>query len=181
MNIAEWLVRTGRLTPERPALFSGERMVADYAGFAGGAARMASALRYRFGIQPGDRVAVFMPNATSYLELLYAIWFAGAATVPINYKLHPKEAGWIITNAEARLAFALEDVCHELAAILPASTRLIAADGSEFAALRRAEPMTAPVPRGRDDLSWLFYTSGTTGKPKGVMISHRNLVHVIEQ
>jgi long-chain acyl-CoA synthetase len=174
MNLAEWLSRTARLAPDRPALLVGDKVLADYRGFAGHASRLAGALRV-LGIAPGDRVALFMPNQPAYLEILYAIWFAGAAAVPINYKLHPKEAGWIVGNAEARLVFAAEEMCEALSATAPPGTRLIAAESREFGALRQAEPLAAPTPSGRDDLAWLFYTSGTTGKPKGVMISHGNL------
>ncbi|WP_088346953.1 MULTISPECIES: AMP-binding protein [Rhodomicrobium] len=174
MNLAEWLVRSARRAGSSPALFDGERPVADYAGFAGRAARMATALREKFAIGPDDRVAMFMPNSTDYLELFYAVWFTGAAVVPINVKLHTREAAWIIGDAEAKLVFALSDTCHELQNQLP-GTRLIAIDSAEFAALRASEPMAEPLPRARDDLAWLFYTSGTTGKPKGVMISNGNL------
>src|SRR5207247_6343749 len=58
---------------------------------------------------------------------------------------------------------------------LPGLAGAVAIDSREFALLRASEPMVAPVPRTRDDLAWLFYTSGTTGKPKGVMISNGNL------
>ncbi|MGB0085140.1 MAG: AMP-binding protein [Rhodomicrobiaceae bacterium] len=175
MNLAEWLLRTARLGPGRPALLTGERVVADYRAFAGSAARIAGALRERFSITPGDRVALLMPNQPSYMELLYAVWFAGAAVVPINYKLHPREAAWIIENAGAKLVFASEEMCTALEACLPSPSRLITVENSEFSALCQSEPMARPVPRGRDDLAWLFYTSGTTGKPKGVMISNGNL------
>ena len=175
MNLAEWLLRTARLMPDRPALLSGDRIVADYRAFARSAARTAGAFRERFGVMPSDRVALFMPNHPAYLEILHATWFAGGAVVPINYKLHPKEAAWIIENAGAKLVFASEEMSHALAESLPTSSRLIVVPSAEFAALRETEPMTAPAPRGRGDLAWLFYTSGTTGKPKGVMISNGNI------
>jgi acyl-CoA synthetase (AMP-forming)/AMP-acid ligase II len=132
----------------------------------------------RLGIGPGDRVAVVASNCIEYLELLYAAWFAGAAVVPINFKLHAKEAAWIIENAEAKAIFVSESVAAELVPLierLPGLAAAVAIGSREFALLRASEPVVAPVPRARDDLAWLFYTSGTTGKPKGVMISNGNL------
>src|SRR5262245_34137521 len=102
MNLAQWLTRTARRVPSAPALLAGERVVADYAQFARQVASAAAALQERFGITAGDRVALIMSNRLEYLELMYAVWFAGAAVVPINSKLHAKEAAWIIENAEAK-------------------------------------------------------------------------------
>jgi acyl-CoA synthetase (AMP-forming)/AMP-acid ligase II len=182
MNLAEWLVRTARRLPNAPALLCGNSIVADNAGFARRVASLAAALQTRLGVGPGDRVAILMPNRIEYLELLYAAWFAGAAVVPINCKLHAKEAAWIIANAQAKAVFVSESAAAELVPSidgLPALAAVIAVEGREFAALRAQEPMSAamsaPAARGRDDLAWLFYTSGTTGKPKGVMISNGNL------
>jgi len=175
MNLAEWLVRSARRTP---ALLAGTHVVADYAEFARRAASIAAGLRERFGIAPGDRIAVFMANRTEYLELFYGVWFAGAAMVPINYKLHAREASWIVENAAAKLVFVDADVPSDLASLItamPDSPAVIAVESRDYGALRAAEPLAAPVSRERDDLAWLFYTSGTTGKPKGVMITHGNL------
>ena len=178
MNLAEWLVRTARRTPNAPALLSGKNIVANYAEFARRVAKLASALHSRLSIVPGDRIAVVASNCIEYLELLYAAWFAGAAVVPINCKLHAKEAAWIIENAEAKAVFVSESGASELVPLiesLPGLAAAVAIGSREFALLRASEPMVAPVPRTRDDLAWLFYTSGTTGKPKGVMISNGNL------
>jgi acyl-CoA synthetase (AMP-forming)/AMP-acid ligase II len=173
MNPAEWLVRTARRLPQAPALMSGYRVTADYADFGRRAASLASAVRDRFGVAPGDRVAIFMSNRTEYLEILYGVWFCGAAVVPINCKLHAKEAAWIVENAEAKLAFVSDEVAHDLAPLTDGI--LVSVESRDYATLRRTDPMAEPVLRCRDDLGWLFYTSGTTGKPKGVMISNGNL------
>ena len=102
MNPAEWLIRTARLRPDAPALMRGETVLADYAAFARRAAAIAGALTAR-SVKRGDRVAIFMTNRTEYLETFYGTWFAGAAVVPINAKLHAKEAAWIIENAGAEI------------------------------------------------------------------------------
>ena len=118
MNPAEWLKRTALRAPEAPALLRGAEVLADYAGFARRAAEIAGALAVR-GVAPGDRVAVFAANAPAYLEALYGIWWAGAAALPINAKLHPREAAWIIADAGARCGF----VAGKLAGPLCAATK----------------------------------------------------------
>ncbi len=177
MNLAEWLIRTGRLKGEAPALLNGLEVVADYGAFTGRVLALAGALQQRFGVHPGDRVAVFMPNRVEYLEVLYSIWCCGAAAVPINYKLHPNEAAWIVDNADAKIVFVDDGINAALAHELSGrkATTTVSIDDADFGALLRADAITAVVPRERDDLAWLFYTSGTTGKPKGVMLSNGNL------
>ena len=172
MNLAEWLVRTARRQPEAPALMSGEVTVASYSEFCRRAARIGAALQNRYGVEHGDRVAIFMKNSTGYLELMYGIWFCGAVAVPVNAKLHPREAAYIAENSGSRVIFVSGD--DDLGPLLPASCALhdLAAD-PDFDA--QVEPLAAPVPRDGDDLAWLFYTSGTTGKPKGVMLTNANL------
>lgn len=175
MNPAEWLVRSAMRSPGMPALLRGAKVIADYSEFARRAAAIGGALAAR-GVKPGDRVAVFMSNRTEYLEVLYGIWFAGAAVVPINAKLHPRECGWIVENAGAEVVFVSPDVGAGLRAVLPKAVRvLIEVDGPEFDRLYQAEQLGSPVPLRTDDLAWLFYTSGTTGKPKGVMLTCGNL------
>ena len=175
MNPAEWLMRTARLRPDAPALMRGEAIVADYAAFARRAASIAGALAAR-GVKRGDRVGIFMTNRTEYLEAFYGGWFAGAAVVPIDAKLHPKEAAWIIEDAGAEILFVSEDVGAALRGALPPCVReVISADGPEFAQAYTEEPLAAPAQLAADDMIWLFYTSGTTGKPKGVMISAGNI------
>ena len=105
MNLAEWLVRTARRQPDTPALLSGENLVATYAEFALHAAQIGALLRKRHQVQPGDRVAIFMKNSPAYLELLYGIWFCGAVAVPINAKLHVREAAYIIEDSQSRAVF----------------------------------------------------------------------------
>ena len=175
MNPAEWLIRTSRRAPSAPALMRGETVIADYATFARRAASIGGAL-VASGVKPGDRVAFFMTNRPAYLELLYGAWFAGAAVVPVNAKLHPKEAAWIIEDAGAAIVFISDDVGNALRGVLPSSVReLIDVDQPGFEQLCRTDPLSAPVPLRNDDMLWLFYTSGTTGKPKGVMMSSANL------
>ncbi|MBD1547461.1 AMP-binding protein [Roseibium aggregatum] len=179
MNVAIWLQRTAQLYPERPALYSGDRLTATYSALGEQTCRLAGGLTDKLRLQPGDRVAVYMPNAPEYLALLYAVWHAGGAAVPINYKLHPKEAAFIVENAGARAVFvASAAAALDLQAALDDHTdgpELIDLEGESFRELQAAQSLPEPATRARDDLAWLFYTSGTTGQPKGVMITHGNI------
>lgn len=175
MNPAEWLLRTARLTPDAPALLRGTEIVADYAGFAQRAASIATALNTR-GIGSGDRVAIVMKNCTHYLEALYGIWWAGAVAVPINGKLHAKEAAWIIGDSGARVVFATDGIADDLKPVLPPCAEQVLVAGQEsYAALYDFAPRPAPARIEQDEMVWLFYTSGTTGRPKGVMMTAGNI------
>lgn len=178
MNIANWLHAAALSHPRNPALYRGTQLHADYDAFARHAAGLARWLRDAHGVTEGARVALFMKNRVEYLELFYACWWLGAIAVPVNPKLHPKEVGWILRDAGAHavLTDTHEDLPPEA---MPDGCLHLAVDGDAFLRAARAG-LDAPLPPPRalppDALAWLFYTSGTTGRPKGVMLSHRNLV-----
>jgi long-chain acyl-CoA synthetase len=179
MNVAEWLAATARLRPDAPALQSGTTIEADYATFARRAAALGAQLARRYDLAPGDRVGLFATNCTQYLECLYGIWWIGAVAIPINAKLHGREAAWICSDAGAKLTFVSDDTVAALAEAsddLPATMQALSVDSDDYLTMRAGEGMLAPLTRETDDLAWLFYTSGTTGRPKGVMLSHGNLV-----
>ncbi|MCB1955121.1 MAG: AMP-binding protein [Rhodocyclaceae bacterium] len=173
MNLARLLLRIARSDPGRPALLLGERLVCDYGGLAARVAARAGVLRDVHGLGPGDRVALHLDNGTGFLEALYAVWWAGLVAVPINSKLHPSEAAWIIDDAAAALVFTEAGRCEALGRHLQGGARVL--DVQARSAPRDGGPAW-PVTRAGDDLAWLFYTSGTTGRPKGVMLSHGNLM-----
>jgi long-chain acyl-CoA synthetase len=179
MNIAHHLDRVAALRPAAPALAHGDAVLRDYAGLRSRVARIGGALRRRFGLAPGDRVALLMANVPAYVETLYACWWAGLAAVPVNAKLHPREIAYVLDHSGARLAVATP----ETGAALAEATRLaegpapvaIAAGSAEYEALAAGDAVAmADVDAGA--LAWLFYTSGTTGRPKGAMLTHRNLL-----
>ncbi len=170
MNLAHLLVRASRIWPDATAISRGSTPHASYREFARRAAAIGGALSQVYGLQPGDRVGIIMKNCPEYLEALYGIWFAGLAAVPINAKLHEKECRFILENSGASLCFA----SGELAGHLPDSVRRIVTGTPAWEELSSAAP-AGVVEVERDALAWLFYTSGTTGRPKGAMLSHHSL------
>ncbi|MEO1530708.1 MAG: AMP-binding protein [Pseudomonadota bacterium] len=181
MNPAEWLQRTARRLPDAPALLEGTACRATYADFARRVAQLAAALREHHGLRAGDRLAIYMPNATAYLEALYAAWHAGAVAVPINAKLHPREAAWILADSGARFVVAPGATCAALADHLPLGVeQVIDPQGVEWDAMASGKAgQPAPAPMQIGTLVWLFYTSGTTGRPKGVMITAGNIAAMV--
>jgi long-chain acyl-CoA synthetase len=174
MNLDHWLIRTAAAMPDRPAVFEGRNRICDYAGLNARAGALAAWLTGQ-GVAPGNRVAIFMKNVPDYLAVLYGIWRSGAAAVPINAKLHGREAAFIIEDADAKLVFASPELAPALnEANAPA--RILSTDDQVFQTAIATSPMMHPVDRAAEDLAWLFYTSGTTGKPKGVIITHGMLM-----
>lgn len=131
-------------------------------------------------LQPGDRVAIFMENRMAYPEILFATWCAGMVVVPINAKLHAREFLHIIQSCTASVAFVSTKTVgpvYEFGS--DASCHFINVDDPAYGECFDAGE-AGLVERGDDDLAWLFYTSGTTGKPKGAMQSHRNLYAMLD-
>jgi long-chain acyl-CoA synthetase len=163
MNLVHLLLRSARWLPERPALAVGKRPVRTYREMASRVARIAAAFSRKFSLKKQDRVALAMKNCPEFYEVLFACWHAGLTAVPMNAKLHPKEFAYILENSGAKLCF----VTPDLQSAVPSG---IAPDE----ALGDAEAQPADVEP--DDVAWLFYTSGTTGVPKGAMLTHRNML-----
>ena len=177
MNLAQLLVRAACSYPERPAVLWGAEVLRNYRQLAERSERIASYLSHVLGLKPGDRVALYMTNHAAYLEILYAAWWAGLVVVPVNAKLHAKEVLFILEDAQASALFVTADLAAGLKSLLPtvSSMRGVFTPGDlEYDEMQNVAPMHT-VYRAPEDLAWLFYTSGTTGRPKGVMQSHRNL------
>ena len=178
MNIASLLARAGRSAGQRPAVAIGPQVVHDYAALAGRAAVIAANLRGRLALEPGARVGIAMTNCPAYLESLFACWWAGLAAVPMNAKLHPREFAYMLEDSAAELLLATPALADSIApqiAGLDSLRAVISSETSDYRRLTQGEPLDlAETDTG--DLAWLFYTSGTTGKPKGAMLSHGNLM-----
>lgn len=177
MNIAQLLVKSSVLWADRPALALGEDVVQTYSELNMEVARLAGGLLSSLGLRKGDRVGVAMKNCVAYSSVLFAAWHAGLTVVPMNAKLHAREFSYIMENSGVTVCFVsadLELTILEAAADL-GSLRVITVDSDEYVSLLEIDPINAAHTKP-DDLAWLFYTSGTTGRPKGAMLSHRNLL-----
>jgi long-chain acyl-CoA synthetase len=177
MNLAYTLLRTAARLPDFTAVHEPGKTPLTYAGLAQRVLRLAATLRGPLGCVPSERVALVMQNNAAYVELLYACWAAGLAAVPVNVKLHPRELAYIFDDAQVRVAFVTADVdtAGIEAARSAGRTLYFDVDRPDYAALATAAP-AALHDAAPDDPAWLFYTSGTTGRPKGVLLSHRNLL-----
>ena len=129
-------------------------------------------MRAKFKLAAGDRVALAMKNCPEFYEVLFACWHAGLAAVPMNAKLHAREFAYILENSGARMCF----VTPDLEAAIPTGISVASAD---FDRLFDATPHS-PAEVGSGAPAWLFYTSGTTGTPKGAVLTHRNLLFMTQ-
>ncbi len=149
MNLVHLLLRSARSRPDRPALAVGRNVVRTYGELAARVQGLSASLRRQF--KPGDGIALALKNCPEYYEILFACWHAGLVAVPMNAKLHPREFEYIVANSGAKLFLTAPP---------------------EFSPAAETEAF----PARPDDPAWLFYTSGTTGVPKGAVLTHRNLL-----
>ncbi|GAA3242061.1 long-chain fatty acid--CoA ligase [Pseudonocardia petroleophila] len=174
--VTDFLERARRHHPRRPIVGydDGVEVVRyDYGAYAGRVARLAGALR-ALGVRPGDRVASLCWNHHRHLELYAAVPLAGAVLHTLNLRLSAEEIAYIAGHADDRLIIADADLAHLLDGVHPELGVLDSGDAYE--ALVAAGPeLTEPPPRSEHDLAVLCYTSGTTGRPKGVGYTHRGL------
>jgi long-chain acyl-CoA synthetase len=178
MNIANLFVRASRRIVDGPAVALGSDVLLTHGALARRAAAIAGALRSRHGLAPGDRAALVMSNVPEYVELLLAGWHAGLTMMPANARLHQRELAYILSHTGARLCFVTPDLAETVAPLadeLPSLERVVEVGSRDHLALRKGEPI-ALAEVSPDDVAWLFYTSGTTGRPKGAMLTHRNLL-----
>jgi long-chain acyl-CoA synthetase len=178
MNLAALLSRSAINHRNRPAIRVGVATLSDYGALGERVARIATGLRGNLGLQTGDRIAIAMKNCPEFIEIMFACWHAGLAVAPMNAKLHPREFAYILENSGARACFVTDDLAAAItdaAGDVPGFEAIIRAGSQSYDELIADTPASlADV--APDDLAWLFYTSGTTGRPKGAMLTHRNLM-----
>jgi acyl-CoA synthetase (AMP-forming)/AMP-acid ligase II len=185
MNTGYLLTRTAEAYPDRVAIRHGDYQL-SYGELNSRVNQLAHSLS-RIGVGRGDRVCIFMPNRPEILECLLACFKAGVVAVPVNFRLHPNELAYIVEHSEAKAVFsarplldnvmkAVSQVSHKpvlVAARDPGAAGNGWLDYEDLLAGQDTRELLVDV-RGTD-VGWLFYTSGTTGRPKGVMINHRML------
>jgi long-chain acyl-CoA synthetase len=177
VNLAALLFDVARRQPHAPAISDGSRCC-SYGEFADRVSRLAGSL-LGSGLAPGDRVMLCMENCGAFFEVLFACWTAGLCAVPVNARLHVREVEHIVRDCGARLMVASSSLAQGLAPLareVDTLSEVVAAGGEDYAALAtRGQPMP-PCDSPPTERAWLFYTSGTTGRPKGAVLTHRNLL-----
>ncbi|MFD9440693.1 long-chain fatty acid--CoA ligase [Streptomyces sp. NPDC060006] len=186
LSAANVLADSAKRHPDHTAVVAGHHRI-SYGDLWLTARRYAAAMRGR-GIGPGDRVALLLPNTPAFPAAYFGALALGATVVPVNALLKAEEIAYILRHSGARAVLCAGSLLGEgeraaKRAEVPLLTVDADDDGSgraldELAA--RAVPIEAPVPCAPDDIALVLYTSGTTGRPKGVMLSHLNLVMNID-
>ncbi|GAA3986806.1 long-chain fatty acid--CoA ligase [Thermobifida alba] len=180
LSLATILAEAARRYPERTALIADGTRI-SYAALWQESLRHAGALR-SLGVSPGDRVALLAGNVADFVRCYYGILAAGGSVVTIPPMLSPKEVAFLLADTGARLVLA-QSLFAELA------RAAVDGDGAEVRTvgephrpdaleplLSSSEPLPSYVSRSPDDIAVIFYTSGTTGVPKGALLTHLNLV-----
>ena len=181
-RVYDWLAYHARHNAESPAcvdLGTGRRF--SYAEFNGRSTRLATGLATRHGVGKGDRVAIIAANSTDFYELMFACWKLGAIFVPLNWRLHAVEIADILAHAGPRVVFCDEEYAP-LAEGWNDGARLMRREGSDSdheRLIAENPPYAVMPPLGGDDLNCLLYTSGTTGRPKGVMYNYRMTLNTV--
>ena len=185
-NLGAMLLQTARCLPDRPGLIWRDR-VWNWAEIAARACSAAAGLRAR-GIGAGDRVLIHSRNNNAIFEGVWACWLIGAVWVPTNFRLSPPEAAYLAGSSRCKAQiFEVAFPEHRAAcrAENPACWLDIAiGEGAGFSwedliAEGQAAPVTLPADVDRDHPAWFFYTSGTTGRPKGGILNHGQMAFVI--
>jgi fatty-acyl-CoA synthase len=163
-SVGSWIERRARLDPDQLAVVGAGHSL-TYAELAGRVRRLAYALT-RLGVRRGNRVAWLGPNHPAFLESLFACGLVGAALAPVNHKLAPEQIAAILDDTAARVLIRSAD---------PPGSITVA--GEDFESLIAESPFDVAVdmPVGMDDVCLLARSSGTTGTPKAIMLTHANV------
>jgi acyl-CoA synthetase (AMP-forming)/AMP-acid ligase II len=176
LNIASFLSGVAAVHGHRPAVSLGDRVLHSYGELNERAQRLAGALRGPLGLNAGDRVALAMKNTPQYFEILLAAWHAGLCTVPINAKLHPREFAHIFEHSGAAACFVTDDLADSIRALkVPTLKHVVCVDEAAYEGLVESARLPL-VATDAHSPAWIFYTSGTTGRPKGATLTHHNLM-----
>jgi long-chain acyl-CoA synthetase len=179
MNLADNLMRSRVLFPDRPAVRLDDAVL-TYRALDERSERAAGLMLDR-SIEPGDRVAIMLPNRPEFAVIYYGVLRAGAVVVPMNPLLKAREVTHYLNDSGARLLFAAPECAGEAAAGAAAvGAELITVDGAFDGLLDAATPFGPVIDREDTDTAVILYTSGTTGQPKGAELTHANLTTNVE-
>ena len=173
----DWIAHFGRRTPDKIAAIdlASERRL-SYAQFDARISRLATHLRDKLGVMRGDRVAVLALNTTDTLEVQFACFRIGAVFLPLNTRLTVPELQFIVGDASPKVMIHDTDLAEVALTVAKlcnvSSALLLGADGSYEAAIAASTPLDRAEMVTLDDISTIMYTSGTTGQPKGAIITH---------
>lgn len=176
-GIGEWATQRARLSGDRIAFVSGGRSW-TYREFEDRTNRLANQLRDRLGVRRGDRIAAVIPTSVECLEILFAASKLGAIFSPINVRFAAPEISYVLADLGADVLFVHEAFPQARAAVDEPGVRVrkVIALGNEYDdLLATADPKPMTAMAERHDVAVIMYTSGTTGRPKGAMITHENL------
>ena len=191
MNLATAFAASVEKRPEKIALYWGESEFTYATVFAQSRAVVAE-LTGKFGVKPGDRVALWLKNRPEFIPAVFGILGAGAVLVPINNFLKPDEVNYILRDGGIDVLITEDELAMHTPALLAVRPQLKFFKVDEFAGLSSTEsrPTGSEITnrksqivnceRREQDLAVIIYTSGTTGRPKGAMLSHGNLLHNVE-
>jgi fatty-acyl-CoA synthase len=171
MNLFALLDQAAQRFPDRGAVYHGGRRRCTWRELRDRALRLAGSIRQQW--PAGARIAIASENRPEIVELLFGIWAAECVAVPINYKLHPREMMQILDDASVSQVFASATVAAGLGSGCGCPVEVVA--GEEYSRRLATAAVAAPC-TDPSTLAWLFYTSGTTGRSKGAMLTHRNLM-----
>lgn len=177
MNLVQVFLNRAKSHPMLTALRCGEQTL-TYGQLAQRSQSLAMGMQQLLGQSSSQRVLIFMENRIAFFETLFACWIGGWCAVPVNAKLHPKEVRQMAQDSQAALVFCSDALHAGLSDTLMAMTQppqLVCVDSGWYADAMNLSPMDCQ-PMQAHDIAWIFYTSGTTGVPKGAMLSHENLL-----
>ncbi len=183
INVGRLLARTARRVPDRTAIVWGDTAV-TYRRLNERVNRLINAL-HGLGLRPGDRVATVSQNRPELLEVMFACFKAGFVLVPMNTRLHPDEHAYILRHSEAAALVygdAFDEIwaaAHGTVSSLAHGLALGGPDSSYERAVASAKSSDPSEDLPDDAPAWLFYTSGTTGRPKGATLTQRNLLALV--
>jgi long-chain acyl-CoA synthetase len=175
MNLATAFAASVEKRPDKIALFWGDSEF-SYATLAAQSGAVTAALTGKFGVKPGDRVALWLKNRPEFIPAVFGILSAGAVLVPINNFLKPDEVNYILKDGAIDVVITDDELAVHVPALQATRPQLKLFKVEDFATLP-SSIRHPPSSRSEKDLAVIIYTSGTTGRPKGAMLSHGNLLH----